>query len=189
MARVLSLVIAVAALVLPTTASAQRRDLAHGRGLAWGVSGIVPVVLTTVRYVEAPSLAAVLAPGGGVEARVGIELDSGLTLEVAASIDGHAVDQATALARYRAGAQLRMPFDVGGDVFPYVGVGAGLALFSHDKRFDPTFDVRGIVGASWWLEPWFALDLHVVVDVAAPGFAFTDTVVVLTPEVGVAISY
>jgi hypothetical protein len=169
--------------------SAQRVDLAHGRGLVWGASGTVPTIVTTVHYAEIATLAPVVPPGGGVEARIGIELDSGLTIEFAGGIDGHAVDGQDALVRYRGGAQLRMPFDLGGDVFPYVGVGAALALFSRNQSMSTTFDVRGLVGLAWWPEPWFALDFSVATDVTPPGFAFTDTLVIVTPAIGVALTY
>ncbi len=181
--------LALTAIAAPPIAHAQRVDLAHGRGLVWGASATLPIVLTTVRYAESAAPAPVLAPGGGIEGRIGIELDSGLTIEFAGGIDGHAVDAEAALVRYRGSAQVRMPFDLGGDVFPYVGVGIGLAVFSRNQSIATTFDVRGVLGVSWWLEPWFALDLHAAVDVTPPGFAFVDTIVILTPAIGVALSY
>ena len=187
--RVVVAVLALLAIAHPASAGAQRRDLAHGRGLVWGASVTVPILATTVRYSESPTLASVVPPGGGVEGRLGVELDSGFTIEFAGGIDGHAVDTQASLVRYRASAQARMPFDLGGDVFPYVGVGVALALFSRNQSIATTFDVRALVGLSWWLEPWFALDLAAAVDVTPPGFAFTDTILIVTPFLGVALAY
>ena len=82
-----------------------------------------------------------------------------------------------------------MPFDLGGDVFPYVGAGVGLALFSRNQSIGTTFDVRALVGLSWWIEPWFALDFNAAVDITPPGFAFLDTLVIVTPALGVALAY
>jgi hypothetical protein len=179
----------VAIFAITSRAHAQRPDLSHGRGLVWGASVTAPIITTTVGYAGGVTLAPVVPPGGGIEGRLGIELDSGFTLEFAGGIDGHAVDAQAALVRYRASAQVRMPFDLGGDVFPYVGAGVALSIFSRNQSIATTFDVRGLVGLSWWLEPWFALDFHVAVDVTPPGFAFTDTIVIVTPALGVALAY
>ncbi len=155
----------------------------------WGVAATVPIVTTTVRYAESATLASVIPPGGGVEGRLGAELDSGFTIEFAGGIDGHAVDAQAALIRYRASAQVRMPFDLGNDLFPYVGAGVALSIFSRNQSIAATLDVRGLVGLSWWPEPWFALNVDAAVDVTPPGFAFSDTVVIVSPELGAAIAY
>lgn len=155
----------------------------------WGASVTVPIITTAVRYAESTTLASVVPPGGGVEGRLGVELDSGFTIEFAGGIDGHAVDAQASLVRYRASAQVRMPFDLGGDVFPHVGAGVALSLFSRNQSIATTFDVRALLGLTWWVEPWFAFELDAAVDVTPPGFAFTDTVVIVTPALGVALAY
>jgi len=176
-------------LAVASTARAERPDLAHGRGLVWGASGVAPILLGDVRYAETGARAPYASPGGGVEARIGWELDSGFRVEIAAGADGHEVDLQIPLTRYRAGVQARMPIDLGGDVYPFFGVGGALALMSRNGSVATTLDVRGLAGIGWWLAGWFALELGVAVDVTPPGFAFTDTVVFVTPMLGVDVSY
>lgn len=174
----------------PSLAHAERPDLTHGRGFVWGASGTVPILVGDVRYAEPPhSGARYVAPGGGVDVHIGWELDGGLRVEIAGGIDAHAVDAQIPLARYRAGAQLRYTLDAGADVYPFFAVGGALALFNRNNSLASTLDVRGLVGAGWWIAPWFALELAVAVDVTPPGFAFTDTVVLVTPMIGVDIAY
>jgi hypothetical protein len=162
---------------------------AHGRGLVWGASGAVPILLGDVRYAETGARAPYASPGGGVDARVGWELDAGFRLELAVAADGHEVDLQIPLTRYRAGLQARMPIDLGGDVYPFFAVGGALALMSRNGALAATLDVRGLAGLGWSLAHWFALELSVAVDVTPPGFAFTDTVVFVTPMLGVDVSY
>ena len=191
-----SLVTLALVLASVSIARAERPDLSHGRGLVWGASGAAPILIGDLRYRDTGDWDYV-APGGGVDARIGWEFDSGFRLELAAGADGHAVAQRVAMtptssipfARYRVGAQARMPIDLGGDVYPFVGVGGALALFGRNGSTTVTFDVRGIAGVGWWLAQWFALELSVVLDVTAPGFAFTDTIFVVTPMIGVDVSY
>lgn len=175
----------------PSGASgSERPDLSHGRGFVFGASGIVPILVGDLRYAEPPHVVArYVAPGFGVDARAGIEFDGGFRLEIAAGIDGHAVESQTPLARYRAGLQARYTLDVGADVYPFFAVGAALALFNRNASLSSTFDVRGLAGVGWWFAPWFALELAVAVDVTPPGFAFTDTFVIVSPMLGVDVSY
>lgn len=189
--RALAIVcLALSVLLAPASALAERPDLAHGRGLVWGASGAVPILVGDVHYAEPPHAAAsYIAPGGGVDARLGCEFDGGFRLEIAAGIDGHAVDGQRPLARYRAGVQARYTLDVGSDFYPFLAVGAALALFSRNTALASTFDVRGLVGAGWWAASWFAIEVAVAVDVTAPGFAFTDTVALVTPMIGVDVAY
>ena len=49
--------------------------------------------------------------------------------------------------------------------------------------------MRGLVGAGWWIATWFALELAVAVDVIPPGLAFTETMVMVTPMIGVDVAY
>lgn len=171
-------------------ALADRPDLAHGRGLVWGASGAVPILVGDVRYAEPPNAVAhYVAPGGGVDAHLGWELDGGLRVEIAGGIDAHAVDAQIAMARYRAGAQLRYTLDVGSDFYPFFAVGAALVLFNRNASLAATMDVRALVGGGWWAAPWFGLELAVAVDVTPPGFAFTDTVALVTPMIGVDVAY
>lgn len=177
-------------LLAPVATQAERPDLAHGRGLVWGASGAVPILVGNLRYAEPPHASpSYVAPGGGVDAHLGWEFDGGLRIEIAGGIDGHAVDGQLPLSRYRAGAQLRYTLDLGADVYPFFAVGGALALFNRNASLASTFDVRGLVGAGWWIAPWFALELAVAVDVTPPGFAFTDTMVLVTPMIGVDVAY
>jgi len=174
----------------PSLARADRPDLSHGRGLVWGASGIVPILLGNVHYAEPPNTSArYIAPGGGVDARIGWEFDGGLRIEIAGGIDGHAVDGQLPLARYRGGAQLRYTLDCGSDFYPFFAVGGALALFNRNNSLAASFDVRGLVGGGWWASSWFGLELAIAVDVTPPGFAFTDTIVILSPMIGVDIAY
>jgi hypothetical protein len=188
-ARSIGALLLVSAMSLASTARAERPDLSNGRGLVWGASGVVPILFGDVRYAETGARAPYASPGGGVEGRVGVELASGFRLELVVGADGHEVDLQTPLTRYRAGAQARMPIDLGGDVYPFFGVGAALALMSRNGSPAATLDVRGLAGVGWWLARWFAIELAVAVDVTPPGFAFTDTVVFLTPMLGVDVAY
>lgn len=183
-AAILALLVA-----LPAVAHAERPDLAHGRLLVWGASGIVPILVTDVYRAEDHTPIRHTAPGGGVEARIGLEFDGGYRLEFAGGLDGHAVSDQLPLARYRFGAQFRMPIDLGGDVYPFWGVGAGFALFSRNNSIATTFDLRALAGVGWWLARWFALEFEVAGDITPPGFAFTDTIVMITPMIGVDLAY
>lgn len=182
--------LALGALLAPRVAHAERPDLTHGRGFVYGASATVPILVGTLRYAEPPNAVAnYVAPGFGTDARAGIELDGGFRLELAGGVDGHAVEGQIPLARYRVGVQARYTLDLGGDFYPFFGVGAALALFNRNNSLSTTFDVRGLVGGGWWPEPWFALEIALAVDVTPPGFAFTDTFAVVTPMIGVDLCY
>jgi hypothetical protein len=180
----------VCSLIAPSVARADRPDLHHGRGLMWGASFTVPILVGNVRYAELPNdPVRYVAPGGGVDAHAGWEFDGGLRIELDGGIDGHAVDGQIPLSRYRGGAQLRYTIDVGSDFYPFFAVGGALALFNRNTSLAATFDVRGLVGVGWWASSWFGLELAFAADVTLPGFAFTDTIAVFTPMIGVDIAY
>lgn len=170
-------------------ARADRPDLAHGRGLVWGASATVPLLLGDVRYVENGARADYVSPGFGVDAHIGWEFDGGFRVEIVADVDGHAVTDQVPLARYRFGAQGRLTLDVGSDFYPIFAVGVACALFNRNTSLGSTIDVRGLVGGGWWAAPWFAIELSVAADVAFPGWAFTDTTAMLTPMIGVDIAF
>lgn len=170
-------------------ARADRPDLTQGRGLVWGASATVPILLGDVRYVENGAPASVVAPGFGVDAHIGWEFEGGFRAEIVADVDGHAVTDQVPLARYRFGAQARLTLDVGSDFYPLFAVGVACALFNRNTSLGATIDVRGMVGGGWWAAPWFAIEVSLAADVAFPGWAFTDTTAMLTPMIGVDISF
>lgn len=170
-------------------AQAERPDFAAGRGVMWGASGTVPILLGDMRYAEMGAPANYVAPGGGVDIHIGYEFAGGLRLEIAGGLDGHAVQGQIPLSRYRAGLQLRYTLDTGGEFYPFFAVGGALSLWSRNTSLASTFDIRGLVGGGWSVSSWFAIELAIAVDVTPPGFAFTDTIAVLTPMIGVDVAY
>ncbi len=162
---------------------AQGRTIRQGRALTWGVTAIVPLLISDVREVGGRQLA-YLNPGGGVEGRVGYELEHGLAIGVAGGVSAFVSENSRAVASYRAAIEGRWTIDLGAIVAPTIGVAAGLFLGQLDAGMVPTAYGRVQLGAQILLAPWIALEAGVSLEGALGWDAFADSIAWITPQVG-----
>lgn len=160
------------------------RPIARGRSLTWGASAIVPMYLGDVRERDGRAIA-YLAPGGGIDGRVGYELPGGLALGVTGGIAAHASENSRALVSYRGAVEARWVIDVGADVAPLVGLAAGVFLAQLDAGLVATAYARVLAGMQILLAPWAALEIAISIEGALPFEAFADAIAWVSPQFGV----
>lgn len=161
----------------------QGRTIRQGRALTWGFTAIVPILLTDVRETGGRQLA-YLNPGGGVEARVGYELEHGLAIGVAGGVSAFVSENSRAFASYRGAVEGRWTIDLGEIVAPTIGVAAGLYLAQLDAGMVASAYARVQLGAQVLLAPWIAFEAGLALEGALGMDAFADPILWLTPQVG-----
>jgi hypothetical protein len=191
MAAALAAALAASAVLRSAPAAADDgsapRTLARGRALVWGATALVPMIIGDAREIDG-RLIRYLAPGGGVEARVGYELPGGLALALAGGVTAHASENSRSLGLYRVLGEVRWAVDAGGEVAPLLGLGAGLLLAHLDRGTAPTAMARVLAGIEWLPAPWMAIEFSLAMEGALGGEAFADSIVAATPRIGVAFS-
>ncbi|MDQ3032994.1 MAG: hypothetical protein M3Y87_11290 [Myxococcota bacterium] len=165
----------------------ERSVIARGRALTWGFSAIVPILLGDVRETSGRTLA-YLNPGGGVEGRVGYELEHGITIGLVGGVNAFVSENSRALAMYRGGVQGRWTIDVGSIVAPVIGLAAGVFLAQLDAGMVATAYGRVLLAAQLVLAPWIAVEAGVSVEGALGMDAFADPIAWISPQVGLSFA-
>ncbi|AKF10678.1 hypothetical protein [Sandaracinus amylolyticus] len=161
-----------------------QRAIARGRGVTWGLALVVPVLVTDV--IEANGhVIDYIAPGGGVDGRVGFELSGGISLGVTGGVSAHASQNSRSLAMYRGGVEARWTVDLGDMVAPSFGIAAGVLLVELDAGLQVTAYGRVLAGVQLMFAPWVAMELGVSVEGALGLDAFRDPILWVSPQVGI----
>lgn len=161
-----------------------RSPIERGRAFTWGLAAIVPILLGDVRESSGRTIA-YLNPGGGVEGRVGYELEHGIAIGVTGGVSAFVSENSRALASYRGGVEGRWTIDVGGVVAPTVGLAAGVLMLQLDAGIAATAYARLLLGAQILLAPWVALEAGVSVEGALGIDAIADPFVWISPQLGI----
>lgn len=174
----------------------------QGRGIQYGAHIISPVYLTSVQ----PRNGRPLQPSGGAGllARIGWELPSGLTLEVAGGFAMNGLDRpagfdelGSVFTRAEVGGGARYMFFNDTAFVPFVGIGGSLRWFWFDYldaggrvsavNEELTGAIQGAVGAQVELSPYFGIEAGVAVDYTFAASAFEEGFVALMPFLGVTL--